>query len=207
MSNLKLCRVRIFGLLLVCLLLFAGCLGRSSPTVSYYSFLTMEQLGQTQAICALPEVRLGIGPVTIPDSLKRSQIATRQHGNQYEFDEFNRWAGVLEKDLTTVLGDNLGQLLGVENVGFFPWMPHFKPTYRVMIDLVRLDGALGGEAVLSARWTVSDATGRELLAGGKSEYRQPLEGASYAALIKAESLLVAELSKVLAGEVVALTKE
>jgi uncharacterized lipoprotein YmbA len=193
-------------LLLCCVLLLTGCIGRKSPEVTYYSLLTMEQLGEVQAIASHPELRLGVGPITIPDSLKRSQIATRQHGNQYGFDEFNRWAGVLEKDLTSVLGDNLGDLLGVEKVGYFPWMHYFKPTYRVVIDVVRLDGALDGEAVLSARWAVADADGKEFLAGGKSDYRQPLQGTDYAALVKAESLLVAELSNKVAGEINDLLK-
>ena len=166
----------------------------------------MEQVGEVQAISSHPEIRLGVGPITIPDSLKRSQIATRQHGNQYGFDDFNRWAGVLEKDLTSVLGDNLGDLLGVEKVGYFPWIHYFKPTYRVVIDVVRLDGSLDGEAVLSARWAVADADGKELLAGGKSDYRLPLQGSDYAALIKAESLLVAELSNKVAGEINDLLK-
>jgi hypothetical protein len=192
--------------LLVVVLLLSGCLSRSSPKVTYYSLLTMNQLGEVRAVASLPDVKLGIGPITIPDSLKRSQIATRQHGNQYEFDEFNRWAGILERDLTSVLGDNLGQLLGVEKVGFFPWMHHFKPTYRVTVDVMRLDGAIDGEAVLSARWAISDAEGKEFLVGKKSVYNQPLEDATYAALIKAESQVVAELSKEIAGEIVALVK-
>jgi len=192
--------------LFVVVLLLSGCLSRSSPKVTYYSILDMAQLGEVQSIASLPDVKLGIGPVTIPDSLKRSQIATRQHGNQYEFSEFNRWAGILEKDLTSVLGDNLGQLIGVEKIGFFPWLYHFKPTYRVTVDVLRLDGAIDGEAVLSARWTVADADGKDFLVGKKSVYRQPLEDASYASLIKAESQLVAELSKEIAGEIAALVK-
>jgi len=191
---------------LCCVLLLSGCIGRKSPEVTYYSLLTMEQLGGAEAVSSLPDVNLGIGPITIPDSLKRSQIATRQYGNQYGFDEFNRWAGMLEKDLTSVLGDNLGALLGVEKVGSFPWMHHFKPTYRIIVDVVRLDGALDGEAVLSARWAVADADGKEFLAGGKSDYRQPLDDASYAALIKAESQLIASLSREIADNIAALPK-
>ena len=193
-------------LILIAVLLIAGCLGRSSPKVTYFSLLTMEQMGETEAVASLPEVKLGVGPVVIPDSLKRSQIATRQYGNQHEFAEFNRWAGVLEKDITSVLGDNLGQLLGIEKVGFFPWLYHFKPTYRVMVDVIRFDGSIDGEAFLSARWAVSDAEGKDFLAGKKSDYRQPLEDASYAALIKAESQLLAALSKEIAAEIVALKK-
>jgi len=188
-------------LFLCCMLLLTGCIARKSPEVSYYSLLTMKQLGEVQAIASHPEIRLGVGPITIPDSLMRSQITTRQRGNQYAFDEFNRWSGVLEKDLTSVLADNLGDLLGVEKIGYFPWMHYFKPTYRVVVDVVRLDGALDGEAVLRARWAVADADGKEFLAGGISDYRQPLQGSDYAALVKAESLLVAELSNKVASEI------
>jgi uncharacterized lipoprotein YmbA len=186
--------------------MLSGCIGRSSPKVTYFSLLTAEQLNTGQALAALPEVKLGIGPVTIPDSLKRSQIATRQQGNQYQFDEFNRWAGILEKDLSYVLGENLGQLLGIDNIGFFPWMPHFQPTYRVMIDIVRLDGSFDGDAVLNAHWVVADSTGKEFLAGGRSEYHQPLEAKTYSALIKAESQLVAQMSHEIATAIATLNK-
>ena len=188
-------------LLLCCVLLVTGCIGRKSPEVTYYSLLTMEQMGEVQPVSSHPEIKLGVGPITIPASLKRSQVATRQHGNQYAFDEFNRWAGVLEKDITNVVGDNLGVLLGVEKIGFFPWMHYFTPSYRVIVDIQRLDGSLDGDAVLGARWAIADAEGKEFLAGDKIVLRQPLQEPSYAALVKAESLLVAELSKKIAGEI------
>jgi uncharacterized lipoprotein YmbA len=193
-------------LILVSVLLISGCLNRSAPKVTYYSLLTMAQLGETEVVASLPEINLGVGPVVIPDSLRRSQVATRQNDNQHEFAEFHRWAGVLERDITSVLGDNLGQLLGIDKVGFFPWLYHFKPTYRVMVDMIRFDGSIDGEAVLSARWAISDSSGKELLIGKRSDYRQPLEEASYASLIKAESQLLATLSKEIAAEIVALQK-
>jgi len=185
-------------------ILLAGCLGGGSANVFYYSLLTSQQLKVEQAVASLPDVELGIGPVTVPDSLKRSQIATRQHGNQYTFDEFNRWAGTLEKDLSYVLGENLGQALGVNKIGFFPWLSYFQPTYRVMVDVTRLDGALNGEAVLGAQWVVADSNGKKVLAGGKSEYRQPLAEGTYTALITAESQLVAQLSHEIAVAIAAL---
>lgn len=186
--------------LLGCFLLLAGCVGHKSPDVIYYSLLTMEQMGEVQTKSPHPELQLGIGPVTITDNLKRSQVVTRQHDNQYSFDEFHRWAGVLEQDVTTVVGDNLGVLLGTEMIAFFPWMNYFEPTYRVIIDIQRLDGSLGGEALLDARWAISNADGKELLAAGKTVLRRTVNDPEYAALIKAESLLIAALSKKIAAE-------
>ena len=200
------CQSSRWVVILAVAVLLSGCIGRSSPKVTYFSLLTAEQLNTEQTIASLPEIKLGIGPVTIPDSLKRAQVATRQHGNQYEFDEFNRWAGILEKDLSYVLGENLGHLLGVDRIGYFPWLHHFKPTYRVMIDVVKFDGSLDGDAVLSANWVVADTTGNEFLAGGKGVYRQPLEAKAYPALIKAESQLVAQMSREIATAIAALDR-
>lgn len=182
-------------------LVLAGCVGRSSPTVNYFNLLTMEQLGEYKIIASHPKINLGVGPVSIPDSLKRSQIATSQRGNQYEFDEYNRWAGMLDKNFTTVVGENLSVLLGVKNLGSYPWRPHFKPTYQIIIDIQRLDGALDGEAMLIARWSVLDAEGKELFAGGRTSFQQAVERLDFAALVKAESLLVVELSKLVAKEI------
>lgn len=190
-------------LLFTCVLLIAGCFGRSAPAVTYYSLLTMEQLGEESPLYSLPEIKLGVGPVTIPDSLKRSQIVTRKHGNQYSFDEFHRWAGILEKDLNTVLGDNLSLLLGVEMVDTFPWRPYFHPTFQIVVDVSRLDGDLDDEAVLKASWMVSDVKGQTQLFTGKSVHRQKLDDSSYTALIRAESQLVAALSKDIAAELFA----
>ena len=113
---------------------------------------------------------------------------------------------MLEQDITSVLGDNLGQLLGIKRIGSFPWLYHFKPTYRVVVDVIRFDGSIDGDAVLSARWIIADAEGKNSLVGKKSDFRQPLEDASYASLIKAESQLLAALSKEIAAEIVALKK-
>ena len=198
-------RTRAFQCLMVLMagFLVSGCLSRSSPDVNYFSLLNMEQMGNTLKIGSLEQEILGIGPINIPDGLERSQIVTRTQ-NQYEFDEFNRWVGMLENDIGIVLGDNLGQLLGINNIAFFPWIPQFKPTLRVVVLIQRLDGTLEGEAVLSARWAVSDGEGKNVLVAKRSDFRASLEEPSYAALVKAESQLLANLSQEIAEQIMAL---
>ncbi|MDH3997815.1 MAG: PqiC family protein [Desulfuromonadales bacterium] len=184
----------------LCIVLLCGCIDKRAPQVSYYSLLSAQQLGTMVGEVSNPEIKLGIGPITIPDSLKRTQLVTRDEQNIYQFTEYHRWAGVLEKDIAAVLGDNLGLLTGVDKVAFFPWMHHFSPNYRVIVDITRFDGDLAGEAVLNARWSIADAKGATYLAGGQSVYRQPLESDDYAALVRAESQLLAELSREIALE-------
>jgi uncharacterized lipoprotein YmbA len=184
--------------------LFAGCLSKQSPPVTYYSLLSMEQLGTAAKVQAKSDLHIGIGPIIIPEALKRTQLVTRDDRNIYQFDEFNRWAGVLENDIAVVLGDNLGDLIGTETIAFFPWISHFSPTHRVIIAISQLDGELTGEATLNARWSIADGEGKTTLASGKSTYRQPVEGGDYAGLVKAESLLLADLSKELAQAIKSL---
>ena len=197
-----------FFVLFIIILLLPGCLGGNAPKVTYYSLSSMEWLGEVNVVASRPDVALGVGPIILPESLKRSQVVTRQFTNQYVFDDFHRWSGDLEEDVAAVLGQNLSILLGVGRVGVFPWDDEddFQPTYLVEMNIIRLDGALDGEAVLSARWTVVDTEEKTYLGAGKIVCRQPLEEASYEALVKAESQVLADLSKKFAGEFLALLK-
>jgi len=188
-------------------LLLAGCVSRNAPEVHYFSLLGIEQLEQVEPVARLPEVRLGIGPVTVADSLRRTQIATRLQGNRYVFDEYNRWAGELDQDLATIIGNNLGQLLGTGSIDIYPWMHHFLPTHRILLNIWRLDGDLAGEAVLEARWTVVGPDGRQTLAEDRASFRRPLAGHGYPELVRAESELVADLCRQIAGAVRRLEDE
>jgi len=187
-----------WAVLLTIAVALPGCIGQASPQVTFYSLLSMEQMGATAAAATRDDLTLGIGPITIPDGLKRNQIVTREGRNVYQFNEFHRWAGTLDKDISSVIGDNLGGLLGTNRVAFFPWMFHFKPTHRVLVDITQFDGELTGDAVLSARWTITDQEGGTSLARGRSVLRQPIEGGDYKGLVKAESLLLADLSRQIA---------
>jgi len=147
------------------------------------------------------DVSLGVGPLSVPDYLKRPQIATRLAENRYKFEDSQRWAGLIEQDMLAVITSNLGLMLSTDKVAAFPWLNFFKPDYRIAIDVLQFDSALDGDAVFKARWSISDATGRELLASGKSELRTTLQQSSYAALVRAESELLKRFSKELAGQV------
>jgi len=179
----------------------SGCFSRSAPEMNYFSLFSMEQMAEVHALANHPETHLGIGPVTTSDILNRPQIVIRNRGNQFVFDDYNRWAGELAENLALVVGNNLGMLLGTQNIDYFPWLPYFVPTYRVVIDLQRLDGTLGGEAVLEVRWSVTSADGKTQLAGDRSVFRRPTTEPGYAGLVRTESQLVADLSREIAAEI------
>jgi uncharacterized lipoprotein YmbA len=148
-----------------------------------------------------PGLSLGIGPVTIPDYLKRVQIATRFDDNRFRFDDFHRWSGLFEENIVTVLDNNLGVLLGTNKIATYPWLDYFTPDYRIIIVFQQLDGNLHGNARLIARWAISDSAGQTMLASGRSDLRVPLEEATYSGLVEANSRLLADFSKELADEI------
>jgi uncharacterized lipoprotein YmbA len=189
-------------LLLATCLAFTGCIGQGSPQVTYYSLLSMQQMGiKPESKVPHPDLSIGIGPVTLPDALKRIPLAVRDTRNVYHFNDNQRWVGTLEKDIATVLGDNLGGLLGTDKVADFPWFFHFKPTHRLIIDITQFDGELSGDAVLIVRWAIADREGTASLASGRSVYRQPVEGGDYAGLVRAESMLLGRFSEEMAREI------
>ena len=51
-------------LLFLAVFMMTGCISRSAPTVNYYGLMTMEHLGDTETLASLPEINLGVGPVT-----------------------------------------------------------------------------------------------------------------------------------------------
>ncbi len=192
------CLTRLAGF--VCLLLLAGCAART-PEVSYYSLSSMGPFEGSVHNMVKSDISLGIGPVTIPDYLKRAQIATRLGDNRFRFDEFHRWSGLFEENIVTVVGNNLGILLGTDKIASYPWLDYFTPDYRIIIQFQQFDGNLQGEAKLIARWAISDSTGQTMLASGRSEMSVPLAEATYLGLVEANSRLLADFSKELADEV------
>lgn len=188
------------------LLLLVGC-GGKSPSVAYYNLTPISAEAPEAKTVTYPEVLLGVGPVTAPEYLKSALIVTRQGANRLEFNEFHRWAGMFEPDFASILGNNLALLLGTDKVVFYPWLSTFKPDYRLVVEVIRFDGDLQGDAVLSARWMISASSGGKLLASGKSDLRQRLASPGYDALVDAESQLVNQFSRQLAGELRALIEQ
>lgn len=59
------------------------------------------------------EETIGVGPVSIPDSLDRSQIATLSGGNEVIIAEFDRWSGSCRDEIARVMTENLSALLPI----------------------------------------------------------------------------------------------
>lgn len=182
------------------LLLFqlAGC-GKPSPAVTYYNLVPKEPAALTSSPTPSASLAVGVGPVSFPESLERAQMAVRIDEQRLKFSEFHRWSGSLAEDFAKVFLEDLSASLpGTARLAIYPWGQYFQPTHRVTIDVRRFDGTPGGEAVLEARWTVSDGEGKILFGSRKSVIRTPTTGNGFLNLVTAQSESVAELAREIA---------
>jgi hypothetical protein len=173
----------------VSLLILNGC-GGTQPTMHYYQ-LAPTALPVTSGVESLPDLAIEVGPVTIPEMLKRQEIVIRGDGNQYRLTDLHRWAGLLEKNLTAVIIENLGKQLGTEKVASYPSARYFEPDYRIIIEILSLTGKPEELVTLRAGWTIVDHSGELMLERKISEYQQQLTDPSIDSLVQAESQVIA----------------
>ncbi len=144
---------------------------------------------------------IGIGPVKLADYLDQSMLITRTSDNQAEKAQFDRWVGSFKDNFINVLADNIGTLLSTDRIYLYPWRLSVPIDYQVVMDVVRFDGRLGDAAWLEARWSIFAGPEKKLLKVHRSNIREPVTGADYAALVSAQSQALAKLSQEIAESI------
>ena len=125
-------------------------------------------------------------------------LVTRTSDNQAVKAEFDRWVGPFKDNFVNVLADNIGFLLGTERIYLYPWRTTVPIDYQVVVDVIRCDGRLGDAAWLEARWSIFQGPEKKLIKTYRSNIREPVSGADYAALVAAQSRALAQLSQEIA---------
>ena len=177
----------------------AGC---SSGIVSDNSthFYSLSSIAPSTKL-ATQQLRLGVGPIKLPRLLKRPQIITRKNQHQINISEKHQWGGSLKEDITQTVANNLGNLLGTEQVEHFPWKRHFKADYQIRIHIEKMDGELGGKAHLKARWWLRVGNAGTDKLAEYAKYTIEIKGNDYAAYAAALSLLLYQLSQEIAEHI------
>lgn len=182
----------------------------SCATTQHSKFYTLQALSST--LDAKPEnlseehISIGVGPVSFPDYLDRPQIVIRLGSNELSIEEYHRWAGPLEDNFKRILAENLSILLDTDRVATFPWQDSTNVTFQVKVDVLQLDGTLGGQAVLIARWTVYGKDGKQALIMQKSTLSASVKGPNHQELVLAENQTLNDLSREIASALKALSK-
>ncbi len=190
------------SLLLVVLL---GC--AASPRSRFYLLSPLD--GADPQIKPSVEERcfsIGIGPIGIPDYLGRPQIITRGASNEIVLGEFDRWAEPVKENLIRTLAKNLSVLLCTDTIVFFPWRGGIPIDYRIEMEVLRLDGSLGGNVSLEAWWVILSGDGKKMLFSKKSNFTEAVDGQDYRSLVAAKSRAIGHLSGHIAAAIKALPR-
>jgi hypothetical protein len=180
------------------LVALAGCAGSSAP-VRLYVLTPAPEARVAPLGAAVPGgPALGVGPVRLPGLLDRPQIVTRRGADEIDEAEFHRWAEPLADSVPRILAENLAMLRKTERIALFPWDPVQAVQHQVVVDVMRFDGAMGGDVVLDARWRILATDGKELSVN-RSVLTQPTGGTGYSAVVAAMSRALAALSREIAA--------
>ena len=183
--------------IMICWLALAGCLGGPSGPTNFYmlSPLSPSQAGTAMAT-AEGRIRIGLVTVVIPEYLNRNEIVFNLDNTVYQLAEFNQWAEPLNDNLTRVLAENLTNLLHEDLIDVFLASDSSIPAdYRLEVDVLRLDGNLGGQVVLISQWALLAAEEDDLIVMRRSEYQASAADNTYKELVMAKSRTIEKLSQ------------
>ncbi|MCK5725401.1 MAG: membrane integrity-associated transporter subunit PqiC [Thiotrichaceae bacterium] len=183
--------IKILTIFMVSLLLVAcSSLGGKKTSTRFYSISPI-----VKTIGNNPRLSLGIGPIRIPVLLRRPQIISRISNNELKVSEQHHWAGSLREDISQALIDNIASLSGTSNVEKFPWKRSFKPNYQVRVQIEKLDGQVGGNITLKARWWLRKGNAGKDFWSEQAVLQVTSKGDNYSHYVEAQSEAVFQLSK------------
>jgi uncharacterized lipoprotein YmbA len=165
-----------------------GC--ASSPPSSFYA---LSAAATPSSPAAVPSYGIRIGPVSVPETVDRPQLALQISANQVALAEFHRWAEPLASGIAQAVAENLRRLLGTSRIAASPGVVGGSPEYRVALNVVRFESKLGNSVELDVLWTIENASGSAIRTG-RSVIMQPA-GAGYDALVAAHSAALARASE------------
>ena len=173
--------------------LISACI--NTPLPDYY-VLTPEKNSVAEAVIAKvnPNVALGIGPVTIPETVNRPNIVTPLDSNQVEVAEYHRWSEPLIENISRVVITNIADRLSLNKLYAYPWLGN-PVDYQVRIDVLRMIGSPSQSVTMQVRWQIlTGEKPRQLLLTRISEYTEATGGDGYSPMVSAYSRAVASLS-------------
>jgi uncharacterized protein len=189
-------RVMLIGFSLMLFLLW-GC--ASSPASRFYTLSSLPSAGKGGEGKPLAKgLVIGVGPIKFPEYLERLEIVTRSSGETINRAEFDLWAGSLKDSFMRTLAENLSILLETDKIILYPSAGVITTDFRIVMDIVQFEGALGEQVSLVARWAIKKGKDNSEGTVQRSQITRPVQGSDYQALVAALSQALAGLSQEIA---------
>ncbi len=101
-----------------------------------------------------PDLRVGIEEINIPSYMTKQQFIIHYSPHHVKLDEFQQWAGALDKNIQRVVETNLSTLLPGAVVAYYPWGTQFKPNYQLHINISQFEVNTLGNTLLRATYVI-----------------------------------------------------
>lgn len=167
----------------------------TSPTTNYYVLTPNSQIQVTNlAERHNEQLSLGVGPVSVPEYLMRSQISYIASNNNLVVSQLDRWSEPLDEAISRVVATNLSRLDSDESVVVYPWHKKDEPDYSIELSITTLNRPPNSKATLEAKWTLFDVANNKILIRTNFAGTLDVSDSSSLALAKTYSDLLAMLS-------------
>ncbi|MBI2786754.1 MAG: membrane integrity-associated transporter subunit PqiC [Legionella longbeachae] len=142
------------------------------------------------------QLQIGIDEVNIPGSIKKNQLMINQTPHHLNIEEFNQWAGPLDKNIMLVLTTNLSTLIPGSIVQSSPWDNKFHPNYHLQVGISQFEIDIHGTSTLRAEYIIYH--NEKLIHKGNAYYQSTIPVISTEALVKSMNNNLTSLSKEIA---------
>lgn len=176
-----------------------GC--SSTQQKQFYTLHGHSELAAEQDRSAALQDSLGIGPIELPELFSGDGIVSMGDDQQVLKSQTHLWAGDFKRTISRTIAANLSHHLASDLVWPFPWDTRNRPHKQVSVLVERLEGQLGQEVAMIAKWTLFDDRGKELVAVGRERFTAPTADTSYASYVAAVNDLVNQCSRAIARTV------
>lgn len=149
----------------VAAVMMTGCSSKSN----FYQ-LYPQQAVETNSRAHLKSTVIGVDEVDLADYLDKPQIVTRLSAGRLSLHEEDRWAGALDKNIQSILTQNLSKSLPYYTFLASPWDEPVKDRYRIYVDVDRFDGDMNGTVTFEGRWSLVDREDDRIVTGEKVNY-------------------------------------
>lgn len=140
------------AMIVMATVLLAGC---ASTPLQFHSLI--EPGLPTPARSGNPAPSIALAPVNIPAQVDMPQLVLRNVEGEVRLLETHRWIAPLAEEIRATLAHRLRADLGAVDVSRIPSATD-PLTFRIKIDVQRLETQIGGKSVLVAVWSVNRNT-------------------------------------------------
>ena len=184
-----------------------GCIGGTSKPSKFYLLRSMENPQKSLPTTGNKDsVSVLIGPITLPAYLDRTQVVTLAGKHELLVEEFNRWGESLQKTFYRVLLEDLSLLLNTAEVYAYDTSGSISTDFQIVIDVTRFDSVVGGNAYLTAFWTVSGKDKTTPSITRKSVFRAPVSATGFPGVVDAQNQILTAFSREIASAIQSLQR-